>query len=71
MEAVREGSGDGLAVGGGLVMLSVRIFVEKALWTSLTTLFDRLWLQENQLSALPDCIGQLTNLTQYDIRFVI
>ena len=40
VEAVREGSGDGLAVEGGPFMLSVRVFVEKVLclWTSLTSL---------------------------------
>ena len=38
MEAVREGPGDGLAVAGGPGMRKVRIFVEIALETSLTTL---------------------------------
>ena len=35
------------------------------------TLFDRLYLNDNQLTSLPDSIGQLTNLTLYGIRFEI
>ena len=68
VETVREGPGDGLAVRGGLGMRSVRVFVEKSFWT-LSPLFGRLYLENNQLSSPPDCIGQLTNLTGYDIRF--
>ena len=34
-------------------------------------LFDRLYLNGNQLTSLPDSIGQLTNLTAYDIQFLI
>jgi hypothetical protein len=66
VEAARKGPGDGLAVEGGPGVLKVRIFVEKALWT-LSPLFDRLVLVNNQLSSIPDSIGQLTNLTEYGI----
>ena len=38
MEGELEGSGDGLAVKGGPGVHMVMIFIEKALWTSLTTL---------------------------------
>jgi Leucine-rich repeat (LRR) protein len=37
----------------------------------LIALFDRLCLEGNQLSAIPDSIGQLTNLTEYGIPFDI
>ena len=70
VEAVWEGFGDGLAVGGGPGMLNVRILLRR-LSRRLLPLFDRLGLSYNQLTSLPDCIGQLTNLTQYGIQFVI
>ena len=72
MEPLWEGSGDGAAITRGLVVRSVRICDENAL-CSLTplNLFDRLYLNDNYLTALPDCIGQLTNLTEYVIQFGI
>ena len=51
-------------------MLRVRNFVGNGLNTPLI-LFDRLYLSNHQLTTLPDCIGQLTSLTLYGIRFVI
>ena len=70
VEGEREGPGDGLAVEGGPGVHRVRIFVEKALRRH-SSLFDRLYLNSNQLTSIPDCIGQLTNLTGYGIRFDI
>ena len=68
METVWKESGDGFAVEGGPGVPSVRISVEKTF--TVSSFFDRLWLGNNHLSFVPDCIGQLTNLTRYDIRFV-
>ena len=48
----------------------VRVLVEKAFWT-LSPLLHSLWLNDNQLSSLPDSIGQLTNLATYGVRLVI
>ena len=36
-----------------------------------SSLFDSLSLDYNKLTSIADCIGQLTNLTLYGIRFVI
>ena len=37
----------------------------------LSSLFDRLWLNNNEISSVPASIGQLTNLTKYGIHFEI
>ena len=46
-------------------------FLLRRLSRRLSPLFDRLWLGSNQLTSLPNCVGQLTNLTLYGIQFVI
>ena len=46
-------------------------FLLRRLSGRLSSLFHRLNLYDNQLTSLPDCLGQLTNLTKYDIRFDI
>ena len=46
-------------------------FLLRRLSGHLSPLFDRLYLSNNQLSLVPDSIGQLTNLTEYVIQFVI
>ena len=64
MEGVWEGPGDGLAVAGGPVVNRVRIFVGSRLSALLfSSFFHTLYLDDNQMTSLPDCIGQLTNLT--------
>ena len=70
MEGVWQGPGDGLAVEGGPVVLRVRIFLRR-LSGRPSPLFDRLVLRHNQMTSLLDCIGQLTNLTVYDIQFLV
>ena len=46
-------------------------FLLRMLSGRLSPLFDRLYLYDNQLASIPDCIGHLTNLTVYDIQFGI
>ena len=68
MEAVWEGSGSGTSVGGGPVVYRVRLCSKKALLSTSLTLFDRLWLSNNRLTSVPDCIRQLTGLIVYGIE---
>ena len=37
----------------------------------LMALFDRLYLNGNKLTSVPDCIGQLTNLTRFGVNLLL
>ena len=71
LEAVQKRSGDGFAVARGPVVHYVRIFVRKipTLCSLLLLSFlDRLDLDHNLITSLPDSLGLLlANLTEYGI----
>jgi Leucine-rich repeat (LRR) protein len=69
VEAVWQGSGNGLALEGGPGVHRVRISVEKT--SRRLSFVNRLYLNDNQLATVPDCIGQLTNLIKYGFPFNI